>query len=268
MYDFNLDLPFTLGDNIETITFILNIGIPIFYLANFLFLFLKLRKFDKDQPFYKFVKSLVYFFLFYGAGAIYFVWFDFFYMDFTSPPPISVLLGVVPSPPLEAINMWKIGILLQNIGLILMLNELRGKVFKSKFMNRAPIIWELIGIPVLLLWGYLPVPIETSYFLAEVNFLFNFTWSVCLPITYGYIFKNAAGNLRKYAGMLFICLLAYGLSWGFRTRFAVEMGIAIFAGLDPNPVNYTLIWLIRAAIMDVSLLLVLHAYRKLLATFK
>ena len=266
MYDFSLDLPFTFGNNLETIAFILNIGIPIFYFANFLFLFIKLRSFDKNQPFYKFVKSLVYFFLFYGAGAVYFVWFDFFYMDFQCPFPIAVLLGLEVSPPLEAINLWKIGILLQNIGLLLMLNELRGKVFKSKFMNRAPIIWELIGIPILLLWGYLPI--EAAYFWAEVNFLFNFTWSVLLPVTYGYIFKNAAGNLRKYAGMLFICFLAYGLSWGFRTRFAVEMGIAIFSGIVPNPMSYTLIWLIRAAIMDASLLLVLHAYRKLLATFK
>lgn len=265
MYDFNFELPFSLGLNLETIAFVLNIGIPIIYLANFVFLFIKLRSMDKDAPFYTFIKSIVYFFLFYGLGALYFVWFDFFYMDFTSPNPIDIFFGTVDSPPIEVVHMWKIGILLQNVGLLLMVHQLRKKVFKGK-KQYIPIIWEAIGITSIILIGFIPIP--NPYFWAEVNFLFNFAWSISLPLTYGYIYKNAAGKMKKYAFILFLCFMIYGLAWGFRTRFAVYLFIAIFSGLGSlNPFTYEIIWTIRALAIVINLGLVLGAYQKLMKEF-
>ena len=259
-------LPFSFGINFESLTFILNIGIPIMYLSNFLFLSKKLREFDKSALYYQFIRSLAYFFLFYGLGAIYFVWYDFFYMNFESPNPIDIFNGISSAPAIEVLHFWKIGIILQNIGLLLMISELRGKIFKEKWKNTLPLVWQAIGIILLVSWGFIDIPgvSDNAFFWAEVNFLFNFCWSILLPLTYGFIWKNAAGNLKKYAFILFISLLAYGIAWGFRTRFAVYLGIAIFSGIDPNPMNYTLIWFIRALLIDFSLLLVLFAYSRLL----
>jgi hypothetical protein len=264
MYDFAPTLPFLLGINLDTIAFILNLGIPLLYFACFAFLFIKLRGFDASAPYHAFIKALVYFFFFYGLGAMYFLWYDFFFMDFTSPNPIAVFEGTLAAPQNEVIHYWKIGILLQNIGLFLMLKELRGRILKGKFQN-LPIVWEIIGIAMLVLWGWVPIP--NAYYWAEINFLFNFSWSIALPLTYGYIYKNSAGNLAKYAKILYICFLTYGIAWGFRTRFAVHIGILIFSGLDPNPMTYPLIWLIRAVLIDFSLIMVLYAYNRLLKSF-
>ena len=74
------------------------------------------------------MRSLVFFFFFYGIGALYFVWYDFFYMDFTCPNPINILFGETP-PPIEAAYLWQIGNLIQNIGLLIMLLQLRKKIF-------------------------------------------------------------------------------------------------------------------------------------------
>lgn len=259
-------LPFAFGSNFETATFLLNLGIPIVYLLNSAFLWIKLRSLDNSAQYYQFIKSLAYFFLFYGLGAIYFVWYDFIFMQFQSPNPIDVITGVAAAPSLEVLHYWKIGVLLQNIGLFMMLSEIRGKIFKEKWKNNLPLVWQAIGILVLITWGFIDIPgvTENAYFWAEVNFLFNFSWSIILPLTYGYIYKNSAGNLRKYAFILFLCLILYGIAWGFRTRFAVHLSIEIFAGLDPNPFNYELIWFIRAVIININLLLVFYAYSRLL----
>ena len=77
-----IGLPFEIGFDIKTLALMFNIGIPIVYFVNFFFMLSKLGKLDKDAPFYPFIKSLVWFFLFYGIGALYFVWYDFFYMEF------------------------------------------------------------------------------------------------------------------------------------------------------------------------------------------
>jgi hypothetical protein len=187
-------------------------------------------------------------------------------MQFQSPNPIDIFNGISVAPPLEVLHLWKIGIILQNIGLVLMLSELRGKIFKEKWKNTLPLIWQAIGVIVLISWGFIDIPgvTDNAYFWAEVNFLFNFSWSIFLPLTYGYIWKNAAGNLKKYAFILFICLLIYGIAWGFRTRFAVHIGISVFSGIDPNPMNYAIIWFIRALLINFNLLMVLYAYSKLL----
>jgi hypothetical protein len=267
-YDIDWILPFSLGINLETLALVLNIGIPIIYFLNFGFLYGRLKKFDSSAPYYAFVKSLVYFFFFYGLGALFFVWYDFFYMNFESPDPIAVFNGEIDTPPNQVLQLWKIGILLQNIGLVLMINELRGKIFTGKWKNWLPIIWEAVGISFLITLGLVSIPIisENAYFIGEINFLFNFTWSITLPLTYGYIYKHAPGNLRKYAFMLFFCFLMYGIAWGFRTRFAVSIGIDVFSSLDPNPMNYTLIWIIRSSLIIINLGMVLYAYRHILDT--
>ncbi|TFF95134.1 MAG: hypothetical protein EU544_03405 [Promethearchaeota archaeon] len=272
MYDYDLELPFELGLNLETIAFVLNIGIPVLYFANFIFLSLKLKGMDKNAPFYSFIKSLVYFFFFYGLGAVFFVWYDFFYMDFISPNPIFAWWGEIEAPPIEVVNLWKIGILLTAVGLLFMVNQLRHRIFQKKFYKILPIIWEAIGIPLIILIGFVPIPIlgEHPYFYAEILFLFVFTWSISLPLTYSYIWKNAAGKMKRYALILFVCFIAYGIAWGFRTRFAVWMGTAIMS-LTPPPFDilstYPMIWTIRAALIVLNLALVLYAYKKLLETF-
>ncbi|MHA1284232.1 MAG: hypothetical protein ACTSVV_02095 [Promethearchaeota archaeon] len=272
MYDYDLELPFKLGMNVETIAFILNIGIPVIYFANFFFLLSKLKGMDKDAPFYTFIKSLVFFFFFYGLGAIFFVWYDFYYMDFKSPNPIFVWYGTEKAPPMEVIQLWKIGILLTTVGLLFMVNQLRKRIFQKKFYKTLPIIWEAIGIPLLILLGYVYIPIigDCPYFYAEILFLFIFTWSISLPLTYSYIWKNAAGKMKRYAFILFICFIIYGIAWGFRTRLAVWLSIAMFSVAAP-PFNviadYHVIWIIRASGMVVNLALVLYAYRKLLKEF-
>jgi len=273
-------LPFALGNNFETIIFAFNLGIPAVYFLNFIFLYYKLRNFGKDAPFYHFVRSLVFFFFFYGLGSIFFIYYDFFYMQFESPDPIAIFYGTqaVPANLNQILQMWKIGILLQNIGLLLMLNALRGKILApkddkviSKLKLLIPVVWQIIGISLLLIWGIIDIPglsIKDYYYFAEINFLFNFSWSISLPLTYGYIYKISAGTVRKCAFILFLFFISYGLAWGFRTRFAVYLGIPLFAWLDPNPMNYHLIWLIRAVAIDISLLMVFVAYRKLLKSFK
>lgn len=276
MFDFDWDLPFSLGLNVETFAFFLNIGIPIMYLVNFAFLNSKLRKFEKDAPFYDFVKSLVFFFFFYGLGGIFFIWYDFFYMDFASPSPLLSNIGVfdpLPSYPLtlDMVNIWKIGILLQNVGLVLMLNQIRNKVFKSKFKKILPIVWQIVGIVSMVMIGivFLTDSPEYAFFASEINFLFNFIWSLSLPLTYRFIMVQSAGNLKKYAGILYRALIFYGLAWGFRTRFAVHLFPILFFWIPGiESVNYHIIWLIRAAVMVLCLLLVVIAYKKLLESFK
>ncbi|MBD3350093.1 MAG: hypothetical protein GF364_01245 [Candidatus Lokiarchaeota archaeon] len=277
MFDFSWDLSFSFGLNVETLALIFNIGIPILYLANFAFLYKRLRGFKKDAPFYDFVKSLVYFFFFYGLGALFFVWYDFFYMDFASPSPLFRNLGqfdpVGFTEPLtfQMIHIWKIGILLQNVGLLLMLNQLRGKVLKGKIKNILPIVWQFIGITSMVLLGFvfLTDDVGEAYFWAEINYLFNFVWSISLPLTYRFIMKQSAGNLKKYAGILYRCLIVYGLAWGFRTRFAVHLFWRLFGWLgDANPFTFRMLWLIRAILIVLNLALVLVAYRKLLESFK
>lgn len=277
MYDFEWDLPFAFGLNQDTFAFIFNVGIPIVYFLCFGYLYYKLRNFEKDAPFYDFVKSLVYFFFFYGLGAAFFVWYDFFYMDFVSANPLPSLINTFdPVQPgltisMESVQLWKIGNLLQNVGLLLMLNQLRGKVFKKKFMNVLPVVWQLIGMTSMILMGlviFQDSPEETLFW-SEVNYLFNFVWSISLPLTYRIIYKNSAGNLKRYAGILYVCLIIYGLSWGFRTRFAVHLFFKLFGWLGPaNPFDYRTLWLIRAVMVDINIFLVFIAYRKLLATFK
>ncbi len=260
LYDFTFDLPFPLGLNLETISFALNLCIPLMYFLLFWFMLKKFRGFEKTAPYYTFVKSLVYFFFFYGIGGVWLLYYDFFYMDLTSPNPISVIQGSFTAPPIEVTQLWLIGVLLQNIGLFLMINQLRGKVFQSRFWNVAPLVWEIIGFIGLICIGWvLPLEAADRYFWVEVIFLFNFTWSICLPITYGVVYKNAAGILRRYAFILFVFFLTYGLAWGFRTRFAVYLSIEIIPTL-----TYPLIWTIRAGIMVFSLILCLLAYQKLL----
>ncbi|MHA1293197.1 MAG: hypothetical protein ACTSQJ_11055 [Promethearchaeota archaeon] len=275
MYDIDFTIPFELGLNIETIALILNIGIPIIYFANFVFLVAKLHGMDKDAPFYAFIKSLVFFFFFYGLGAVFLLWYDFFYMDFKCPNPIYIWWNIEPVPPIMVLHLWKIGILLTNIGLLLMLFELRKKIFKKKIFIWLPIIWELIGISLILSIGFISIPmiIETpaqAFFWAEIFFLFSFTWSISLPLTYSYVWKNAAGKMKKYAFILFLCFINYGIAWGFRTRFAVWMAIAIISTLPP-PFNilasYEFIWAVRAGLIILNLSLVLYAYRKLLKEF-
>ncbi|MHA1147738.1 MAG: hypothetical protein ACTSR8_05795 [Promethearchaeota archaeon] len=276
MYDFDLDLPFKLGLNIETIALLLNFGIPIMYFANFIFLLIKLKGMEKDAPFYSFIKSLVIFFLFYGLGAVFFVWYDFCYLDFQSPNPIFVWWGLEDAPPMEAIHLWKIGILLTTIGLLAMILQLRKRIFKNKFFKTLPIVWEVIGIPLLILVGFFalpPFPLVgelPAFFIAEVLFLFIFTWSISLPLTYSYIWKNAAGKMKRYAFILFICFITYGIAWGFRTRFAPALGAAMFSiALPPFNIlgNYHLIWIVRSGLMVICLGLVLYAYQKLLKEF-
>ncbi len=260
LYDFSFELPFTFGANLETINFIMNLCIPVCYFLLFAFMWKKFRGFDKSAPYYSFVKSLVYFFFFYGLGGTWFLWYDFFYMDFTSPNPIAVFQGLVLVPPLEVTQLWIVGVLLQNTGLFLMLNQLRGKVFQSKFWNIMPLVWELGGITSIILLGWvIPLNPADIYFWAEVNFLFNFTWSVSLPLTYGVVYKSSAGHLRRYALILLVCFLSYGISWGFRTRFAVHLTIVIIPTL-----TYTIIWVVRSSFMVISLVLVLVAYERLL----
>lgn len=269
MYDFDWTLPFTLGMNMETLIFALNVCIPLVYFLNFFSLLSRLRKFDKSAPYYSFVKGLVYFFFFYGLGDLVFLWYDFFYTDFEFIDPLAVLAGTIPSPPNEALQIWKVGILLQNVGLVLMLNELRGKVFQTKLMNWLPIVWEVIGISFMISLGLVAIPwiSENAFFVAEINFLFNFTWSISLPLTYFYIYKNAAGSVKKYAFILFINFILYGLAWGFRTRLAVAWMPAIFWYLVPTPFTYAFDWLLRGAVITITLLFVLYAYRKLLESF-
>ncbi len=260
LYDFTLDLPFTFGANLETVNFLLNLCIPLIYLILFAFMWKKFRGFEKTAPYYSFVKSLVYFFFFYGLGGIWFFYYDFFYMDLTSPNPIAIFQGNALAPPLEVVQLWIIGVLLQNAGLFLMLNQLRGKVFQKRFWNIMPLVWELAGITSLILIGFvLPLNPADVYFWSEVNFLFNFTWSIALPLTYGVIYRSAAGQLRRNAFILYLFFIVYGVSWGFRTRFAVHLTIVLIPSL-----TYPLIWAVRACCMVVSLLLVLIAYQKLL----
>jgi len=233
----------------------------------------KLHGMDKDAPFYSFIRSLVYFFFFYGLGALFFVWYDFYYMDFTCPNPIFVWWGQEPAPPIEAVHLWKIGILLTTVGLLIMVLQLRKKIFKKKIYYWLPIAWEIIGISMILLIGFVPLPIigDDPYFYSEIIFLFIFTWSISLPLTYSYIWKNAAGKMRRYAFILFFCFIMYGIFWGFRTRFAVHMTIAMFSMVPFFPFNlfttYEFIWLFRAASIVINLSLVLYAYRNLLKEF-
>ncbi len=260
LYDFTFELPFTVGMNLETLSFVINLSIPIVYFLLFGFMLKKFRGFEKTAPYYSFVKSLVYFFFFYGLGGLWFLYYDFFYMGFTSPNPIAVFQGNAMAPPSIVTQLWIVGVLLQNIGLFLMLNQLRGKVFQKRFWNIMPLVWELAGITSLIIIGFvIPMNPADVYFWAEVNFLFNFTWSISLPLTYGVVYKSAAGQLRRYAFVLFVCFLIYGVSWGFRTRFAVYLTIAIIPSL-----TYPLIWTVRAFCMVISLILVLFAYQKLL----
>lgn len=278
MYDFDIDLPFTLGFNLESLPFFLNIAIPIIYFANFIFLVTKLRKMEKDAPFYAFIKSLVYFFFFYGLGAAYFVWYDFFYMDFTCPNPIDVLFYTIEAPPGEVIYMWMIGNLLQNIGLVLMIIQLRKRVFKGKFRQNLPLFWEAIGIGFtifcyinfFLSLVQIPFISDMPYFWIEMLFLFNFAWSITLPLTYSYIWKNAAGNIKRYAFILFICFIIYGITWGLRARTAVYLLVAMFqwVTLFGLPLlSFEFIWLLRAGSIVLNLSLVLYGYRKLLKEF-
>lgn len=277
MYDFNWDLPFSLGLNQNTFALIFNIGIPIVYFLCFGFLYKKLRNFEKGAPFYDFVKSLVYFFFFYGLGAAFFVWYDFFYMDFVSANPLPSMINTFdpPQPSLtismQSVQLWKIGNLLQNVGLLLMLNQLRGKVFRKKYMNVLPVVWQLVGITSMIMIGlvFLTDSPEAALFWSEVNYLFNFIWSISLPLTYRFIWKQSAGKLKRYAGILYVCLIIYGLSWGFRTRFAVHLWWKLFGWLgSANPFDYRFLWLVRSISIDLNILLVFIAYRKLLATFK
>lgn len=275
MYRFDFTLPFELGLNMETLALALNIGIPIVYFANFLYMAYKLRGMDKEAPFYTFIKSLVYFFFFYGLGALYFVWYDFFFMGFTCPNPIDILFGAK-APPAIGAYLWQIGNLIQNIGLFIMLIQLRKRIFKGKFKQNLPIFWEIIGFCVMIysiisfFLNLYPLPIisQTPYFWLEMNFLFNFTWSIALPLTYSIVWKNAAGKLKRYAFILFGCFIFYGLAWGLRSRTAVHIVIVMFSGLgSANPFTYQFIWILRAAIIILNLGLVLYAYRKLLKEF-
>ncbi len=276
---FDINLPFGLGLNIPTFALIFNIGIPILYFANFVFMAYKLKGMDKDAPFYTFIKSLVFFFFFYGLGSLWFLWYDFIYMQFTSPNPIDILFGTVKAPPPEGAYLWQVGNLIQNVGLFAMLLQLRKRIYKGKFKQTLPVVWEIVGLTLMIytmasFWFNLfPVPIisEVPYFWLEMNFLFNFTWSIALPLTYSFIWKNAAGKMKRYALILFVCFIIYGIAWGLRSRTAVYMAIFIFSWLPllgvPNPFTYELIWLIRGIAIVVNLGLVLYAYRKLLKEF-
>ncbi len=278
MYDF--DLTFDFGLNIGSIALLLNIGIPIVYFANFFFMLFKLRGMDKEAPFYSFIRGFVYFFFFYGLGAAYFVWYDFFYMDFTCPNPINVLFGTDPAPPDEVAYLWQIGNLIQNMGLFIMLIQLRKRIFTGKFKQTLPVVWEIFGISIMIftmvnffagLGVYIPLISDFPIFWLEMNFLFNFTWSISLPLTYSFIWKNAAGKMKNYAFILFLCFILYGVSWGLRSRTAVYMLWVMFEWLTllgiPNPLNYEFLWIIRGFSIVLNLGLVLYAYRKLLGEF-
>lgn len=280
MYDFDFSLPFELGLNTQTLILILNVGIPIIYFVNFFFMIFKLKGMDKDAPFYTFIRSLVYFFFFYGLGALWFVWYDFFYMDFTCPNPINIFFGTDPAPPELSMQLWQIGNMIQNIGLFLMVLQLRKRVFQKKFYQTMPIIWEIIGLGLmffifvnffLALGIHIPLFSDIPYFWMEMNFLFNFTWSISLPLTYSIIWKNAAGTMKKYAGILFFCFILYGISWGLRSRAAVYMLGALFSWLPslgvPNPFTYEFLWFLRGFSIITNLSLVFYAYKKLLAEF-
>jgi len=275
MYDFETGLPFDLAMNLETFTFIFNIGIPIVYFANFFFMLIKLKGMDKNAPFYTFLRSLVYFFFFYGLGALYFVWYDFFYMDFTCPNPINILFGA-PAPPDEVAYLWQIGNLIQNIGLFIMLLQLRKKIFTGKFKQTLPVVWEIIGLTLMIFtlmnfffsFGvYIPLISDVPYFWLEMNFLFNFTWSITLPLTYSAVWKNAPGKLKRYAFILFLCFILYGISWGLRSRTAVWMVWAMFNWLPYNPFVFEFVWFLRGVSIVINLSLVFYAYRKLLKEF-
>ncbi len=279
MYDFDLNLPFSLGINVDTIAFLLNLGIPIIYFTIFFFMLIKLKGMDKEAPFYTFMRSLVYFFFFYGLGAIYFVWYDFFYMDFTCPNPINILFGETP-PPAEAAYLWQIGNLIQNIGLFIMLLQLRKKIFTGKFKQTLPVVWEIIGLSLMIFtllnffldWKiYIPLISDVPFFWLEMNFLFNFTWSIALPLTYSSVWKNTPGKLKRYAFILFFCFIIYGISWGLRSRTAVWMLHAMFSWIPaistPSQFTYEFIWILRGFSIVLNLSLVFYAYRKLLKEF-
>lgn len=280
MYNIDFSVGFPLGLNLDTISLLVNIGIPIVYFANFIFMTIKLKGMDKDAPFYAFIKSLVYFFFFYGLGALYFFWFDFFYMDGYIPNPIDVLFGAEAAPPDQAAYLWQIGNLIQNVGLFLMVMQLRKRVFTGKFKQTLPVVWEIFGLGIMIftlvnffagIGIYIPIFSDTPLFWTEMNFLFNFTWSISLPLTYSYIWKNAAGKMKKYAFILFLCFILYGIAWGLRSKTAVYMAILIFEWLPllgvPNPFTYQLIWIIRGIAITFNLALVLYAYNKLLGEF-
>ena len=279
MYDFDFTLPFPIGFNLDTIALLFNIGIPIIYFVIFFFMLIKLQGMSKDAPFYTFMRSLVYFFFFYGLGAIFFVWYDFFYMDFTCPNPINILFGETPPPP-EAAYLWQIGNLIQNIGLLIMLLQLRKKIFTGKFKQTLPVVWEIIGLALMIftllnffltLNIYIPLISDVPFFWLEMNFLFNFTWSIALPLTYSSVWKNAPGKLKRYAFILFFCFIIYGISWGLRSRTAVWMAWFIMSWVPvwstPSAFTYEVIWFLRAFLIVLNLSLVFYAYRKLLKEF-
>jgi hypothetical protein len=266
MYDTNLDLPFEIGFNLNTFAFILNIGIPLLYFANFILMVYKLNKMEKEAPLYNFIKSMVFFFFFYGLGGLFFVWYDFFYMDFKSPNPILITWGVEVVPEMLSIHLWKIGNLLQLIGLLSMIIQLRKRIFKEKLYMWLPIIWEVIGIGSLIFIGLIPLPIrsEDLYLWADILFLFTFIWSITLPLTYAYIAKISAGHVRKYGSVLFASFIVYGIAWGFRSRLIHHVAIVAFSGIPNSIITFEFVWWFRSMMMLFSLGLVLFAYQRLL----
>ncbi|MCP4763783.1 MAG: hypothetical protein GY870_18575 [archaeon] len=206
-------------------------------------------------------------------------------MDFTiGVNPIGFLWGfAIPSSEEylhinEAMQFWKIGISIQNIGLIFMLFELRNKIFTNDTMKKIPLIWEIIGFCILLTWGFIPIFSEAqNYFLIEMNFLFNFSLSLSLPLTNRLIYKSVAKNksdkeknnqVRIYTGIIYYGIMSYGLFWGFRTRLAFFIGQYFSSTIGTIPLTFHQTWFLRGLLIVFLQLLVYFAYNKLFDSLK
>lgn len=241
------------------IVFLIECGVSAIYYINAVFMVSKLRGMEKDAIYYQFIKSLAYFFFFYGTGALWFVYYDFFVINMAPTNPFGPFAA---SFPLETLNLWKVGILLQNIGLVLMLNQLKERVFK-KSVQRFAMVYEACTITIIIFM--------TDLFWAELMFLMSFLWSLSLPLTYSYIYKHSAGKFRRYAAILWVNIIVYGIWWGFRSLIMIEFFYFIFGVIvnifAPIQVTYNFaIWL-RGIFIIEALTFVLYGYKKLLSTF-